>query len=236
MLLFDEASAWLFIGNVKFYANHQTLTAHIDDMGEVACLHFGGEGVYEVFANLCGILYKLFLFDDIQDSQCSCTAEMIASECGAELPVYRLEFWGDKHAAHRETVADAFGNCDYIGAYIQMLVGEELAASAVATLNFVADKHGVVFVAEFTQTLKELFCDETNAANALYALDDYGTHIAFLYLLLPCGKVVDRQVCNVSIVVDWSDNFRVVRCLYCKGCSAVKSLLHRENACASVVE
>ena len=113
---------------------------------------------------------------------------------------------------------------------------EELAAAAVATLYLVADEDGVVLVAKLTKCLQEVGLHHADAAHALYALHDAGTHIALLYLAFPRPYVVERQIGDVSVSIDWRDDFRVVRCLDGQRGAAVEGFLQGEDAGAAVEE
>ena len=86
------------------------------------------------------------------------------------------------------------------------------------------------------ESLCKLGSGESYAAHALYAFDDAGADIALGKLLLPCLKVVDRQIGGVAVGVDWSNDFRVVGHLYCQRCPAVEGLLGRKHAGASRLE
>ena len=150
---------------------------------------------------------------------------MIATEWGAELSVNGLEVGRDEQAGHREAVTDAFGNGDEVGLDAKPLVCEELSRTAVAALYLVADKDGAVALAGGSKTLRKLRCRHLYAADALYALYDDGAHIALVQLFLPCGEVVERQVGNVSAVVDGGYYLRVICHLHRKRSATVESLL-----------
>ena len=72
---------------------------------------------------------------------------MVATEGGAQLAGYSLEFRGDKQSRHWQTVADALSYTDKVGFDARILVGEELTASAVTRLDFVEDEDCVGIVA-----------------------------------------------------------------------------------------
>ena len=84
------------------------------------------------------------------------------------------------------------------------------------------------------QSLCKLLRSHAYAAHALNALQYDGTDIPLRQFNLPCRKVVHRQISYVSVVVDGSDNLRVVRHLYGKTGASVESLFCRQHSCASV--
>ena len=161
---------------------------------------------------------------------------MITAKGRAKLTIDGRELGRDEHAAHREAVADALGDCDDVGTYAKVLMREELAAAAIAALYLVADKDGVVLIAKFAKRLQEVGTDHADAAHALNAFEDAGTGVALLYLAFPSIYVVERQVGDVSIGIDWSDNLGVVRCLHSQRGAAVESFLKGKDAGASVIE
>ena len=236
MLLLDETCAWLLVWYVKFDANHEALSTHIDDMRQIACLHLSCESVEEELSDLGGILHEVFLFYDIEHGQCACTSEVVAAEGSAKLSVDRFETWGDEHSAHGESVADALRHSYDVWLHSCMLVGEELARTPVAALYLVEDKDGVVSIAKVAQTLEEGLVGYANAAHTLDALEDDSTYITLLYLFFPWLYVVERKVGDVTIVVDRGDNLRIVCCLDSERGASVESLLGREDASAAVVE
>ena len=95
---------------------------------------------------------------------------MIAAEGRAQLPIHRLELRRDQHAAHRESIGDAFGYGDDVRADVEPLVGEELSASSVAALNLVADEDRAIFLAGSGQPLGKLFRGQFDATHTLDAL------------------------------------------------------------------
>ena len=168
MLLIDQRLAHILVGDVEIDTDHQSTATNIYDMllRLLQLLQLGNQ----VFANLMGILHKIFLFEDVEHGQCCCTGQMIASESGAQLSVDGLELRRDQHAAHRETVGDTLGYRDDVGTNAQPLVGEELTAAAVTTLDLIANQDRTVFLAGSCQALGKLGRSQFDAAHTLNAL------------------------------------------------------------------
>ena len=183
-----------------------------------------------------GVVYKMLIFHDMEHGKGGGTGQMVATECGAELSVDRGELGRDEQRRHGEAVGDAFGHCDEVRTDAEPLMGEELAAAAVAALYLVADEQGLVFGAGCAERLSEIGLYHPDAAHALDALDDAGAHVAFGQLGLPGGDVVDGQVGDVMVGVDGGDDFRVVGHFDGERGAAVEGFLCREHPCAPVVE
>ena len=115
-------------------------------------------------------------------------------------------------------------------------MGEELAATSVATLYLVADEHRAVLLASCMQTLGKLLIDHTYATNTLYALDDASGNVALGKLALPCIKVVEGQIGDVTAVVDGRDNLGIVGHLNRQRRTTVERFLCRQHTCATGVE
>lgn len=101
-------------------------------------------------------------------------------------------------------------------------MSEELTASAITTLDFIANQDGAVFLAGCLQALSKLRSYHVAATYALNSLDDTSTDIALGKFLLPSLQIVDRKIGYVTIIIDRSDNLWIICYLYGKGCSAVE--------------
>ena len=81
------------------------------------------------------------------------------------------DFGGGQHGGNGEAAAQAFGAGEDVWRYVVHFVGVQVAGAAYATLNFVEDQQGVVFVAELSQPLQEFGICRHDAAFALDRLD-----------------------------------------------------------------
>ena len=196
----------------------------------------GTQLLHDIVTHLGGILHKGFALDNIQHGQGSGTTEVVASEGGAQLSVDGSELGRNEHASHREAVADALGHGDHVGAHAQMLVGEELAGTAVAALYLVADEDGVVSLAKSLQFLQETGLHHADTAHTLYALDDDGAHVVLLYLGTPGFYLVDGQIGDMAVGIDGSNNLGIGGSLNGQRGAAMEGLLGREHTSAAVVE
>ena len=125
---------------------------------------------------------------------------------------------------------------NHVRADAGVLVGEELAAAAVSALDFVEDEDGARCRALLPQCLHESRVGHLDAAHALDALDNHGTHVALAKLGTHGFRVVQGQVGDVSASIDRGDDFRVVCHLHGQGCASVEGLGEADDACPSVVE
>lgn len=91
---------------------------------------------------------------------------MIAAKSRAQLAVRSLESRRYDHGPQRESVADAFGAGNDVGANIEVLMGKKAAATPVAALYFITDEHGAALVAGTAQTLHELGGSQADAAHS----------------------------------------------------------------------
>ena len=178
----------------------------------------------EIFTNLMRILYQVLLLEDIENGESGSTCQMVATEGSTQLTIYRSKLRRNQHATHRETITDTLGYGDEIRLDAQPLVSEELTASAITALDFIADEDGAVFLAGCLQALSKLWSNHVAATYALNRLDDTSAYIALGKFLLPSLQIVDRKIGYVTIVIDWSDDLWIICYLYSKGCSAVECL------------
>ena len=78
-------------------------------------------------------------------------------------------------ATHRETITDTLGYGDEIWLDAQPLVSEELTASAITALDFIANQESAEFLAGSLQALSKLRSNHVAATYALNRLDDTST-------------------------------------------------------------
>ncbi len=232
VLLVDETVTHVLVRNVEFHTNHQTTSTNIHHVRKMSFL----EALDEVVAHFGCVLHKVLAFHHVEYGKSCCTSEVVASEGGTQLSIDRLELWRDEHGSHWETVGNAFGYGDDVGFHIEILMCEEFSTSAIATLDFVADKDSVVIVADSAESLKEFRADHADATDTLNALDDAGTHIALLNLCRPSSEVVEGKVSDVPIGIDRRNDFRISRCFHSEAGAAVESLFEGQDASAAIVE
>ena len=182
------------------------------------------------------ILYQVLLLEDIENGESCCTCQVVATKGSTQLTIYRSKLRRNQHATHRETITDTLGYGDEIRLDAQPLVSEELTASAITALDFIANQESAVFLAGCLQALSKLRSYHIATTYALNSFDDTSADITFGKFLLPSFQIVDRKIGYVTIVIDRSDDLRIICYLYGKGCSAVESLLYRKHAGSSVGE
>ena len=83
-------------------------------------------------------------------------------------------------------------------------------------LDFIANQDGAVFLAGCLQALSKLRSYHVAATYALDCLNDTSTYIALGKFLLPSLQIVDRKIGYVTIVIDRSDDLRIICYLYCR--------------------
>ena len=176
MLLIDQRLAYILMWNIEVDANHQATSANINDM-LLSLLKF-----FQLLNQVCtygiGVIHEILFLEYIKYGEGSCTSQMIASKGRSQLPVDGLEFRGNQHGSHGETVGDALGHGDDVWTDTEPLVGEELATSSVATLYLVTDKDRAILLTGSSQTLCKLLRGEFDTAHTLDAFQDDGTDIA----------------------------------------------------------
>ena len=178
----------------------------------------------EIFTNLMRILYQVLLLEYIENGEGCCTCQVVAAEGSTQLTIYRSKLWRNQHATHREAIADTLGYGDEIWLDAQPLVSKELTASAVTALDFIANQESAVFLAGCLQALRKLWSNHVAATYALDRLNDTSADIALGKFLLPSLQIVDRKIGYVTIVIDWSNDLRIICYLYGKGSSAMECL------------
>ena len=234
VLLVDELAAHFLVRSVEYGAYHQATATNLCDMA-VALLQFLQLGD-EIFTNLMRILYQVLLLEDIENGESGSTCQVVATEGSSQLTIYRCKLRRNQYTTHRETIADTLGYGDEVWLDAQPLVSEELTASTITALDFIADEESAVFLAGSLQALSKFRSYHVAATYALDRLDDTSTYIALGKFLFPSLQIVDRKIGYVTIVIDWCDDLRIIGYLYGKGCSAVESLLYRKHAGSSVGE
>ncbi len=115
----------------------------------------GLQGLRQVVAGMCGVLYQVFVADYFQYGQGCRACQMVTAESGAQHAFLRLYMRCDNNATDREPVAHTFGHGIDIGLYTGMIVGEKFTRTAITTLYTVGNKHGPVLIAKAAYALQE---------------------------------------------------------------------------------
>ena len=191
---------------------------------------------YQIFAHFSSILHEVFLLENLKNSYCSGTSEVISAECGAELTIYRLKLWTNKHSAKRIAIGDALSHSDHVGTNAGVLMSEEFARTAVAALYFVENEHGVVLITLAAQCLEEVVSWYLHAAHALNAFHYHSAHIAGCQFAGYGVYVVERKEGYMAVIVDWSHYLGIVGGLNGKRSASVECLIEGYHAATSVVE
>ena len=157
---------------------------------------------------------------------------MVATKCGAQLSVDGLEIGRYQHGTHREAVGNTLCHGDDIGFDAQPLVGKELTRTTIATLYLVANQRHTEAFAGVGQVLGKLRRRHLNASDTLDALQDDGTDAATRHLTYPRLDVVQRQKTHVVVVIQRSNNLRIVCHLDGQRRTTMESLFTTQDACS----
>ena len=220
MLLLHQTRSQRLDAVGKLDAYHEALATHVNDGRG-----FGGQSFQlskEVTADAGGVFNEVFFLDDIKHSQGCRAGQMVATEGGAELTEDGFKLGGDEHRAHRKTVADAFGAGDDVGTDTCVLMGEEFAATPIATLYLVADEHCSVLAAGFAKPLHELGCGKTDATHALNTFNNDCRHIALGKFALEGFEVIERKELHMAVGIDGSNDFWIIGGFNRQGGAAVE--------------
>ena len=152
MLLVDELAANFLVRNIEYGTYHQTTATNLCDVA-VALLQLLQLGD-EIFTNLMRILYQVLLLEDIENGESGSTCQVVATKGSTQLTIYRSKLWRNQYTTHRETITDTLGYGDEIRLDAQPLVSEELTASAITALDFIANQEGAVFLAGSLQEIR----------------------------------------------------------------------------------
>ena len=232
MLFVDELFADGLLRDIKFNANHQSTTANLQYVGIVE----GTNLLHQIVAYFTGIIDQMFRFHDVEHGQSCSASQVVAAEGRTQLSKDGLEVWSNEHSAHRKPISYALGHGNEVGTNTQMLMGKELAAASVTTLNLVAHKHGAIALTENLQLLGKIGFYQSDSTYALDALEHDSSHIALFQFALPSIDVVHGQVSDVSVAVDGCLYGWVVGGLYSQRCASVEGFLEGQDAGASCVE
>ena len=89
-------------------------------------------------------------------------------------------------------------------------MGKELAAAAISRLYLIDDEHGGGVGTYLAQLTQEIVRGQLYAANALYALDDHGAHIAPGQLATHGLDVVEGKIDDLESVIYRRNDFGIV--------------------------
>ena len=210
MLVIDETAAQFFDGFFKFKPNHESASAYFLDLREFL------EFFQQIVTYFSCILYQTFLFDGIHHGKGCRTCQMVSAEGGSQLSVYRFEHRANQHACHRESVSDTFGYGNNIRLDVIVLVGEEFTATSVSALDFIENQDSSCFGTYLAKFLHKFGSRYLDTPYTLYSFNDNGASISFGKFLLHRFDVVQRKIGYVSVIVDGSDDGRIVGCFYCQ--------------------
>ena len=115
-------------------------------------------------------------------------------------------------------------------------MGKELAAAAISRLYLIDDEHGGGVGTYLTQLTQEFVRGQLYAANALYALDDHGAHIAPGQLATHGLDVVEREIDDLESVIYRRNDFGVVGHIHGGRSTAVERVRKRDDFLLSRVE
>jgi hypothetical protein len=230
MFLEKKIAADLFDGLFEFNTDHQSASTHLLDARKLVKL------LKQIGADLRGIVHQMLLLHDVEHCNCTGASQMVAAERCAQHAIDRLEHRTDQHGAHREAIGDAFGHRDQIGTDAGMLMGKELAASAVSALYLIENQDSLVTRTEIAQLAHEVVGRELYAANTLNAFDDDARYIALLQLVLDSLRIVQRKVGDIEILIDGSDDLGIIGDSDRSGSTSVERVLESDDMFLAVVE
>ena len=230
----NETRAHLLVRCIEDQADHQATPTNFKDM-TVRLLKLT-QLVDEISSNLIGILHKMLLLEDIEHCKSCSTSEMVASERCTELSDDRWESGRDKHGSHRQAIGNTLGHGDKIRLDSEPLMGKELTATTIATLDLIADQHGTIFLASLGQTLGKLRRSHDTTAYTLDTFENHSTDIAFSEFFLPRFEIIHGKEGHLMVIVDRCEIFLVIRDLHSKRSTAMERVLHSEHPTAPVVK
>ena len=170
--MLDEGFTDHRVWHIQFDADHQTATAHLLDVRAADV----SDTLHQVVTYDTGILHQSLFLEHIEYGEGGSAGQVIATKGGSQLSIDGLELWRDQHSAHGETIGDTLGHGDDVWLDAQPLVSEELSASSVAALDFIADQHGTIALTGIGQSLSELRRSHLNAAHTLDTLQNNGCY------------------------------------------------------------
>src|SRR5450830_1663175 len=182
--LFDDCQAFVQLrirrSQRNQYAQHVAVrAAGQQDQALLTRLgHHGGDG----FAAIQQVLF----FEHFQHGQGRGASDR-ATGIGAAQATWRdgVHVFGlAAHTGQRETASDGFSEGGQVGSHAHLFHGEERTGTAGTGLHFVGDQQDAVLVAQFTQALHEGFRRDVETAFALHWLDDDGSDITRLGIVL----------------------------------------------------
>src|SRR5471030_1312818 len=146
----------------------------------------GFEASHQTLANRLAAVQQVFFFKHFHHGQGRGASDRATGVGAAQtawsngVHVFSLA----AHTGQREATSDGFGEGGQIGSNAHLFHGEERAGAASASLHFVSDQQNAVLVAQFTQTLHERFRRDVETAFALNRLDDDGSDVTRLGVVL----------------------------------------------------
>ena len=115
-------------------------------------------------------------------------------------------------------------------------MSEEFTATSVSALNFIENQDRSCFAASFAEFLHKFGGWYLDTAYTLYSFNDNSACVSFRQFLFHRFHIVEWEIGDMTVIVDRSDNRRIVSRFYCKRRPSVECFIERYNLSTSVVE
>ena len=115
-------------------------------------------------------------------------------------------------------------------------MSEEFTATPVSALNFIENQDRSCFAASFAEFLHKFGGWYLDTAYPLYSFNDNSTCVSFRQFLFHRFNIVEREIGDMTVIVDRSDNGRIVSRFYRQRRPSVKRLIERYDFGTSVIE
>ena len=115
-------------------------------------------------------------------------------------------------------------------------MGEEFTATPVSALNFIENQDRSCFAASFAEFLHKFGGWYLDTAYTLYSFNDNSACVSFRQFLFHRFHIVEREIGDMTVIVDRGDNGRIVGRFYRQRRPSVKRLIERYDFGTSVIE
>ena len=230
MLIIDESAAQFFDRFFKFESDHQPASAYFFDLRKFL------EFFQQVITDFSGIFHQMVLFNHIHYGKSCRACQVISSECSSQLSVDGFEHRTDQYTCHRESVTDTFGYSDNIRLDMIVLVSKEFTAATVSALYFVQNQDRSGFGTSVAKFLHEFGSRYFDTAHSLYSFDDNSAYVSFCQFLFHRLDIIQGKIGHMAVVIDRSNDGRIVSSLYCQRSTSVESLAEGHYFGTSVIE
>src|ERR1039458_8511245 len=162
------------IGGVEFGGDHQSRSAHIDDIG----MAFGQRAQLrlEILADLCDVGEQILFFDVVDNGGGDGAGQRAPAEGGAVHA--RMEgagyLIGAERGAHGNAAGQRLGQGGDVWLNAEVLIGAPLSGAAQAGLNFIGDHQGSRRVGQRARLCEKFLRKRTYAALALNGFEEDG--------------------------------------------------------------